>query len=96
MNDRFLYNLQKDILNRRGVYILYLLLFILFFVITIKEMRLFFNIVRLFLSVIALLSLILVYLRCGSDRDKREDKIITNNILFFFILTVASIYGFIK
>lgn len=96
MNDRFLYNLQKDILNRRGVYILYLLLSLLFFVITIEEMRLFFNIVRLFLSVIALLSLILVHLRCGSDRDKREDKIITNNILFFSILIVACIYGFIK
>lgn len=96
MINKFLYELQKDILNKRGMYILYLFVTIPSFIITIENIRICINIFRIFLSSIALLCFVLIYLQCGSVRNKKEDRIIIHNIFFFSILTVVCIYDFLK
>lgn len=44
MNNKFLYDLQKDILDKKGTYILYAFIFILSFIITIENIKLCFDI----------------------------------------------------
>lgn len=96
MNNKFLHDLQKDILDRKGLYILYAVVFILSFAITMENINLYFNIFRIILSGIALLFLVLIYLKCKSSRNDNDTKIIIQNIFFSLILTFVCIYVFIK
>lgn len=96
MNSSFLEDLQKDILDRKGFYLLYLFIFIASFIITAENIRIYFDIIRVILSSISLLFLVLIYLKCKNSRNEKENRIIVQNIFFFVILTFACIYVFIK
>lgn len=96
MNNKFLYELQKDVLDRTGYYILYVFVAIPMFVITVTNIEIYFHIFRVILSSTALLFLVLIYLKCKNPRNEKETKIIIKNILFFLILTLACIYSFMK
>ncbi|CDI50919.1 hypothetical protein [Clostridium tetani] len=96
MNNKFLDNLQRDILDKKGYYILYAFIFILSFVITIEDIKLYLNIFRIILSGAALLFLVLIYFKCKDLRDNKDNKVIIQNIFFFIILTFTCIYIFIK
>ncbi len=82
MNNKFLYELQKDILDRTGYYILYVFVAIPIFVITITNIEIYFHIFRVILSSTALLFLVLIYLKSKNSRNEKETKIIIKNILF--------------
>lgn len=96
MNNKFLFDLQEDIFDKGGYYILYAVIFFPSFIITIEQMKLHFIILRIILSGIALLILALIYLKCKNSRNEKEDKIIIHDIFFFLMLTLASIYNLIK
>ncbi|WP_027624917.1 hypothetical protein [Clostridium lundense] len=96
MSNQFLYDLQEDILDQKGYYILYALIFILSFIITIEEMKVYLTIFRIVLSGLALLFLVLIYLKCKSSRNEKENRRIAVDVLFFFMLTLVCIYQFIK
>ncbi|WP_454055116.1 hypothetical protein [Clostridium sp. Marseille-Q7071] len=96
MNNKFLHELQEDILNEKSLYILYELVFILTFFITVENIRLFLDVFRVIISGIALIFLVLIYLKCKDSRNKKENKKIINYIIFFIVLNSACIYAFIK
>ncbi|AAO37451.1 hypothetical protein DP153_00165 [Clostridium tetani] len=96
MNNKFLDNLQRDILDKKGYYTLYAFIFILSFVITIEDIKLYLNIFRIILSGGALFFLGLIYFKCKDLRDDKDNKVIIQNIFFFIILTFTCIYIFIK
>ncbi len=96
MNNKFLYELQEDILDKKAIYILYAFVFILSFIINIENIKLYVNIFRFILSGIALVFLVLIYLKCKNSRNQKENRIIVQNIFFFIVLTFSCMYVFIK
>lgn len=96
MIDEFLHDLQKDIFNKEGYYLIYLFVFFISFTISVEQIRLFCNIFRFILCAIPLLFLSLVHFKCKDSRNKREDKIIIESIILFLLLTVTTIYNLIK
>lgn len=96
MNNKFLHELQEDILNKKAIYILYAFVFILSFIINIENIKLYVNIFRFILSGIALVFLVLIYLKCKNSRNQKENRIIVENIFFFIVLTSICLYAFIK
>lgn len=96
MNNKFLFDLQQDIFDEKGYYILYAFVFIPTFAIAIEEIKLYFDIFRIILTGIALLLLVLIYLKCKNSRNEKEDKRIIHYTFFFLLLTLASIYNLIK
>lgn len=96
MNTKFLHDLQQDILNKKGYYILYAFVFIPTFAIDGDNIQFYIDIFRIILSVVPLLLLILIYFKCKNSRNEKENKIIIQVIFFFFILTFVSIHVFIR
>ncbi len=96
MNNKFLYELQEDILDKKAIYILYAFVFILSFIINIENIKLYVNIFRFILSGIALVLLVLIYLKCKNSRNQKANRIIVQNIFFFIVLTFSCMYVFIK
>lgn len=96
MSDKFLNDLQEDILDKKGIYVLYVFLFVLSFIITIEEIKLYFHIVRIILSFVSFLFLFLIYFKCKSTRDIKQNKIILKHIVLFIILLFATVFQFIK
>ncbi len=96
MNNKFLYELQEDILNEKSLYILYEFVFILSFFITVENIRLFLDVFRVIISGIALVFLILIYFKCKDSRNQKENKKIINYIIFFIVLSFVCICAFIK
>ncbi len=96
MNNKFLYELQEGILDKKAIYILYAFVFILSFIINIENIKLYVNIFRFILSGIALVFLVLIYLKCKNSRNQKENRIIVQNIIFFIVLTFICMYVFIK
>lgn len=96
MIDEFLYDLQKDIFNKEGYYLIYLFVFSISFIISVEQIKLFCNIFRFILCAIPLLFLILVYFKCKDSRNKKENKIIIETIILFLLLTLTTIYNLIK
>lgn len=96
MSNKFLHELQEDILDKKALYILYEFVFILTFFITVENIKLFLNIFRFILSGIALVFLVLIYFKCKNSRNQKANRIIIQNIIFFIVLNSACIYAFIK
>ncbi|MEW9094737.1 MAG: hypothetical protein AB2417_06595 [Clostridiaceae bacterium] len=96
MNNKFLHDLQEDIFDKKGYFILYVVVFIPTFIIDINTIQLYIDIFRIALSAIPLLLLILIYFKCKNSRNEKENKIIIQVILIFLILTFGSIHGFIR
>ncbi|GAA0720058.1 hypothetical protein GCM10008905_08850 [Clostridium malenominatum] len=101
MKNKFLHELQEDILDGKGYITLYKFLFIPAFIITIenpefKNPKLYSEIFRVALSSIALLFSFLVYLKCKATRDEKENKEIINYTFLFLLLTFFSVYQLIK
>lgn len=96
MRNKFLHELQEDILNEKSLYILYEFVFILSFLITVEKIKLFIDIFRFSLSGIALVFLVLIYFKCKDSRNQKENKKIINHIIFFIVLSFVCIWDFIK
>lgn len=96
MNNKFLHELQEDILNEKSLYILYEFVLILSFFITVENIKLFIDIFRFILSGIALVFLVLIYFKCKDSRNQNENKKIINYIIFFIVLSFACVYALIK
>ena len=96
MNNKFLHELQEDILDKKALYILYEFVFILSFMITIENIKLFVDIFRFILSGIALVFLVLIYFKCKDSRNQKANRIIIQNIIFFIVLSFACIYALTK
>lgn len=96
MNNKFLHELQEDILDKKALYILYEFVFILSFMITIENIKLFIDIFRFILSGIALVFLVLIYFKCKDSRNQKANRIIIQNIIFFIVLSFACIYALTK
>lgn len=96
MNNKFLHELQEDILDKKALYILYEFVFILSFMITIENIKLFVDIFRFIVSGIALVFLVLIYFKCKYSKDQKGNKKIINYIIFFIMLSFACICNLIK
>lgn len=96
MSNKFLNDLQKDILEEKGIYVLYVFFFVLSFLVTIEEIEIYFIILRIVLSFIPLLFLILIYFKCKKTRDIKQNKIIVKYIILFIVLLFATVFKFIK
>ncbi len=96
MSNKFLHELQEDILNEKSLYILYEFVFILSFLITVENIKLFIDIFRFSLSGIALVFLVLIYFKCKDSRNQKENKKIINHIIFFIVLSFVCICALIK
>lgn len=96
MNNKFLCELQEDIFDKGGYYVLYVVIAFPSFIITIGGMELQFIILRIILSGIALSILALIYLKCKSSRSEKENKKIIYDIYFFLMLTLTCVYELMK
>lgn len=86
-------NLKEDIFDEKGYYFLYIIVFCISFAITFEQYKLLCEVIRLILSVTALLILTLIYLRCKDSRSEKQGKSIFHYIIFFIVLTLACIYN---
>lgn len=96
MKGSFLRELQKDILKGRGIYIIYLFIFIVTFIIPLVTMRFYLDIIRMVLSLMGLTAIISIYFKFKSSRSKKEDKIIIKNIVTLVLLSFLTIINFIQ
>lgn len=96
MDNKFLNDLQEDILDGKGYSVLYMVLFVIAFTINGAYDGLYSKIFRVALAGIALLFLILVFLKCKATRDEKENKKIINYIFFFLLLTSVTVYQFMR
>ena len=94
MNNNLLHTLQKEIINKTGIYLLFNFVLIIFLLVNVEEIKIFLSVFRIILSSIALITLLLIYFKCKKTRTLKENSIINKNIIFYLLLNFGSIYTY--
>lgn len=88
---RYLLDVQKDILESKGVFRFYLVVFVLFCVIGTPQYPILNYLPRLVTAIIGLLHLLPIYVLFKSERDKKQNREICFYILLLSVFAVAII-----
>ncbi|NLY77852.1 MAG: hypothetical protein GX080_07195 [Tissierellia bacterium] len=96
MKNNLLYELHNDILKEEGYYKAYVFIVIFAFAITIEDIKPVIQVFRFILIIVPLVILVLVYIKFKDLRKKEEDLKIKRYMLFYALLTLATIVKFLR
>lgn len=93
---KFLADLQKSIIKKNGMYMVYIIIFLISFIIPLPEYKMYLEAFRLIFAFFGFFGVLAVYFVFNKKRKPKEESAVRMTLGFFFILTSATAFTFFK